>query len=63
MPNNIFSKRKLNVNHCFYAEGSGHLTFQDFCALAGRFMMEEEDDEAMQQQLREAFRLYDREGN
>ncbi|XP_043523407.1 troponin C, isoallergen Bla g 6.0101-like isoform X2 [Frieseomelitta varia] len=42
---------------------SGELSFQDFCALASRFMEEDTDTEAMQQELREAFRLYDKEGN
>lgn len=43
--------------------GSGELSFQDFCGLASRFMEEDMDTEAVQQELREAFRLYDREGN
>ncbi|XP_076387254.1 troponin C type IIIb isoform X2 [Megachile rotundata] len=43
--------------------GSGELSFQDFCGLASRFMEEDTDTEAMQQELREAFRLYDKEGN
>lgn len=42
---------------------TGELSFQDFCGLASRYMEEETDSEAMQQELREAFRLYDREGN
>ncbi|XP_026724643.1 troponin C-like [Trichoplusia ni] len=43
--------------------GTGQLEFSDFCSLAAKFLTEEEDDEAMQKELREAFRLYDREGN
>lgn len=39
------------------------MSFQDFCGLASRFMEEDTDTEAMQQELREAFRLYDREGD
>lgn len=42
--------------------GSGQLEFEEFCTLAARFLVEE-DSEAMQQELREAFRLYDKEGN
>lgn len=42
---------------------SGELSFQEFCGLASRFMEEDTDTEAMQQELREAFRLYDKEGN
>ncbi|KYQ56234.1 Troponin C, isoform 1 [Trachymyrmex zeteki] len=43
-------------------DGSGELEFEEFCTLAARFLVEE-DTEAMQQELREAFRLYDKEGN
>ncbi|KAJ8722543.1 hypothetical protein PYW07_003723 [Mythimna separata] len=43
--------------------GTGELQFQDFCGLAAKFLTEEEDDETMIQELREAFRLYDKEGN
>lgn len=42
--------------------GTGELKFEDFCALAAKFLTEEVDDEAMIQELREAFRLYDKEG-
>ncbi|XP_015602339.1 troponin C [Cephus cinctus] len=43
-------------------DGSGELEFEEFCILASRFLVEE-DTEAMEQELREAFRLYDKEGN
>lgn len=43
-------------------DGSGELEFAEFITLASRFMVEE-DAEAMQAELKEAFRLYDREGN
>lgn len=43
-------------------ERSGKVNFDGFCKIAGRFL-EEEDAEAMQEELKEAFRLYDREGN
>ncbi|KAH7958452.1 hypothetical protein HPB49_001865 [Dermacentor silvarum] len=43
-------------------DGSGELEFDEFVALAARFLVEE-DTEAMQEELREAFRLYDKEGN
>lgn len=42
-------------------DGSGELEFEEFVQLAARFMVEE-DAEAMQQELKEAFRLYDKEG-
>jgi Ca2+-binding EF-hand superfamily protein len=41
---------------------SGRLEFGEFVQLAAKFIVEE-DDEAMQKELREAFRLYDKEGN
>jgi len=40
----------------------GKLDFDSFVSIASNFL-EEEDDEAMQQELKEAFRLYDKEGN
>lgn len=43
-------------------DGSGRVNFDGFCNIAAHFL-EEEDAEAMQQELKEAFRLYDREGN
>ncbi|KAJ9577948.1 hypothetical protein L9F63_025192 [Diploptera punctata] len=43
-------------------ERSGQLEFEEFVTLSARFLVEE-DAEAMQQELREAFRLYDKEGN
>lgn len=43
------------------ADGSGELEFEEFCSLASRFLVEE-DAEAMQAELKEAFRLYDKEG-
>lgn len=42
-------------------DGSGQIEFPEFCALAAKFLVEE-DAEAMQQELKEAFRLYDKEG-
>nr|QGQ62241.1 Troponin C [Demodex folliculorum] len=44
------------------ADGSGQLGFDEFLTLTARFLVEE-DAEAMQEELREAFRLYDKEGN
>lgn len=43
-------------------EGTGKINFDSFLEIASGFL-EEEDDEAMQQELKEAFRLYDKEGN
>ncbi|XP_076253624.1 troponin C-like isoform X4 [Rhynchophorus ferrugineus] len=44
------------------ADKSGRLEFEEFVTLAAKFIVEE-DDEAMQKELKEAFRLYDKEGN
>lgn len=41
---------------------SGRLEFDEFVQLAAKFIVEE-DTEAMQKELREAFRLYDKQGN
>ena len=41
--------------------GTGKLNFDAFEEIASHFL-EDEDAEAMQQELKEAFRLYDREG-
>lgn len=46
----------------FILAGSGVLNFDSFCAVAIHFL-ESEDDEALQKELKEAFRLYDKEGN
>ena len=43
-------------------DGSGELEFEEFVTLAARFLVEE-DAEAMEKELKEAFRLYDKEGN
>ncbi|CAD7092355.1 unnamed protein product [Hermetia illucens] len=43
-------------------DGSGQIEFAEFTTLAARFLVEE-DAEAMQAELKEAFRLYDKEGN
>ncbi|XP_018058082.1 PREDICTED: troponin C-like [Atta colombica] len=43
--------------------GTGELKFEEFCQLASHFLEEDTDTEAIQQELREAFRLYDKEGN
>uniref|UniRef100_T1GML3 EF-hand domain-containing protein n=1 Tax=Megaselia scalaris TaxID=36166 RepID=T1GML3_MEGSC len=40
----------------------GKINFDEFCAMAGRFVEVEEDAAAMATELKEAFRLYDREG-
>merc|ERR1711988_279250 len=41
-------------------DGSGELEFEEFCILAARFLIEE-DEEQMRKELKEAFRFYDKE--
>merc|ERR1712029_434117 len=43
-------------------DGSGLLEFGEFCQLAAKFLVEE-DEEALKKELKEAFRIYDKEGN
>ena len=45
----------------FSSQGSGLLEFGEFCQLSARFLIEE-DDEALKKELKEAFRIYDKEG-
>merc|ERR1712112_174927 len=42
-------------------EGSGKFTFATFCAVSAKFMIED-DEEQMKEELKEAFRIYDKEG-
>ena len=49
------------VEKTVFAPGSGELEFEEFCILAARFLIEE-DEEQMKRELKEAFRFYDREG-
>ncbi|XP_064085573.1 troponin C, isotype gamma-like [Macrobrachium nipponense] len=43
-------------------DGSGQLEFEEFVDLAAKFLIEE-DEEALKAELKEAFRIYDKEGN
>jgi len=42
-------------------QGSGQIEFAEFVILASKFIVEE-DEETLQKELKEAFRLYDKEG-
>ena len=46
---------------CLNSIGSGELEFEEFCQLAAKFLIEE-DEESLKEELREAFRIYDKEG-
>lgn len=50
------------MEFCFWLIESGRLEFEEFVTLAAKFIVEE-DAEALEKELREAFRLYDKEGN
>lgn len=56
-------KRRFRIHHYYLLVyfAIGQIEFEEFCTLAARFLVEE-DAEAMQQELKEAFRLYDKEG-
>lgn len=56
----------IELKSCWCVEGSGELEFEEFCVLASKFLIEEEDDvstELLTSELKETFRFYDREGN
>jgi len=43
------------------ADGSGQIEFEEFCILAAKFIIEE-DDADVARELKDAFRLYDKDG-
>ena len=45
--------------YALFFSGSGLLEFGEFCQLAAKFLVEE-DDEALKKELKEAFRIYDK---
>lgn len=53
-------KKNITLIDANIAE-SGRLEFEEFVTLAAKFIVEE-DAEALEKELREAFRLYDKEG-
>merc|ERR1712080_807843 len=44
-------------------DGSGEIEFEEFCQLCAKFLIEEPDEETMKAELKEAFRVYDKEAN
>merc|ERR1739842_213502 len=44
-----------------YDDGSGELEFEEFAQLAAKFLIEE-DEEELKKELKEAFRIYDKDG-
>ncbi len=57
--------KKYRLDNCRWKKisfkGSGELEFEEFCILAARFLIEE-DEEQMRRELKEAFRFYDKDG-
>ncbi|CAI4229667.1 unnamed protein product [Auanema sp. JU1783] len=47
----------------FDTDGSGEIEFEEFAAMVANFVVAGEDNEGLEEELREAFRLYDKEGN
>merc|ERR1712241_1283530 len=43
-------------------DGSGEIEFGEFCQLCATFLVEDPDIETMKKELKDAFRVYDREG-
>merc|ERR1711917_96619 len=43
-------------------DGSGEIEFGEFCQLCATFLVEDPDMETMKRELKDAFRIYDREG-
>merc|ERR1711972_847313 len=41
----------------------GEIDFEEFCQLCAKFLIEEPDEETMKAELKEAFRVYDKEAN
>merc|ERR1711912_13874 len=43
-------------------DGSGEIEFAEFCQLCATFLVEDPDMETMKRELKDAFRIYDKEG-
>merc|ERR1711890_849 len=43
-------------------DGSGEIEFGEFCQLCAKFLVEDLDIETMKRELKDAFRIYDKEG-
>ncbi len=43
-------------------DGSGEIEFAEFCQLCAKFLVEEPDEDTMKTELKEAFRIYDKDG-
>merc|ERR1712073_236438 len=43
-------------------DGSGEIEFGEFCQLCAKFLVEDPDVETLKRELKDAFRIYDKEG-
>ena len=43
-------------------DGSGEIEFAEFCQLCAKFLVEDPDPETMRAELKQAFRLFDKQG-
>jgi len=59
------SKQLMEVIEEIDEDGSGQIEFDEFLILAKKFMTEDEEEDSgeLEKELKEAFRLYDKEGN
>ncbi len=44
-------------------DGSGEIEFAEFCQLCAKFLVEEPDEDTLKAELKEAFRIYDKQGD
>ncbi|VDO10473.1 unnamed protein product [Haemonchus placei] len=51
---NLVLERSLTIT------GSGEIEFEEFAAMVANFVVNSEDNEGLEEELREAFRLYDK---
>merc|ERR1711863_151147 len=52
----------LTILHEVDEDGSGEIEFGEFCQLCATFLVEDPDLETMKKELKDAFRIYDKEG-
>jgi stress-induced morphogen len=63
MVNEILKEELKEILEEIDEDGSGEIEFEEFCQLCAKFLIEEPDEETMKHDLKEAFRVYDKEAN